>query len=187
MNAGQMLVTTLVQVSYANLINAYFLAWLVIPQLTILLKPLPALKQMISRPTSQWRLIMTYYMFGDLLMEVSGGQGFYLNSAVILFTIGHLTYLSQDNELIKNYLITAGYTWLLTSHLSISGAHRLLIVGYFPVLVRCLTYAYQEDRDRVPGWGLFMISDLMIAHQIISGVNYGKIPLVLYWIALDLL
>ena len=172
-------------VSYANLINVYFLCWFLLPKLSYFIKPLPVLNKAINSYDEEWRLSLLCYCLGDFLLSFSIGQDIPLMFGMSAFICGHVVYLRRDKAFVANYLLY--FTLVLVATTGLDRGTRALLSTYFPILIRCLTLAQQQDCDRVVGWMLFLTSDVLLAHSMISGANYGKIPLFMYWVAIDLL
>jgi len=180
------ILSTISSISYANLINVYFLTWFLLPALSHIIKPLPVLNKAINTYNDEeWRLSLLCYCFGDFLLSFSEGQDIPLMIGMSAFICGHMIYLRRDKYFITNYLLYFSLVLVATTGLDIGT--RALLSTYFPVLIRCLTLAQQQDRDRVLGWMLFLASDVLLAHSMISGTNYGKVPLFMYWLSIDLL
>jgi hypothetical protein len=130
-------------------------------------------------------LTFACYAGGDLFLEVSKGEDIFLMLGMSLFMAGHLTYLLPDKDFLLNYLALSILLSVTTT--GIPSSSRALIIAYFPILIRCLTFSAERDKDRVAGWFLFFLSDLLLAYEMLTDASYKKLPLLLYWLGLDML
>jgi hypothetical protein len=184
-SVGKSFLYFLASISYATHVTTYFLSWFFFPRASLLFKAIPALSKSLSSPSSDWMLTFACYAGGDLFLEVSKGVDTYLLLGMSLFMAGHLIYLLPDKDFFLNYLTLS--VLLLVTTTGIPSSSRALIISYFPILIRCLTFSSERDRDRVVGWSLFLLSDLLLAREMLTGASYNKLPLLLYWLGLDLL
>lgn len=172
-------------ISYANLVTVYLLTSFFLPSVSLFLKPLPALNKALNADEA-WKITFACYAMGDFLMAFSKGQDLALMLALSFFIGGHVVYLRDDSLFFPNQVLMLIYSLLATTGME-SGT-RALMVTYFPILWRCLTYSQEQGVTRkVAGWTLFFLSDVLIAHNAMTGATYSQVPLILYWLGLELL
>jgi len=180
---SQLLSTLCETLTYPHLILAYFTAYIVFPPLCLVLKPLPALRMAIDSRSVLVRCFL-YYAVGDVFLSLSEGIDNYLIMGMSMFMVGHVEYLSRSKHMCLGVYALLVVVLMFVPKLPETVS---LCLFYFPFLIACVIYAYNNDTDRVPGWLLFLISDLLLACEIVFDTGFSKVPLVIYWTALYLL